>query len=42
MYLEDGTMGRAACPSGATGIYGACEFRDGDKGFYMGKGVRTL
>ena len=33
VYLEDGTMGRAAVPSGAsTGIYEACELRDGDKG----------
>ena len=42
VYLEDGTMGRAAVPSGAsTGIYEACELRDGDKGRYMGKGVLT-
>ena len=40
VYLEDGTMGRAAVPSGAsTGIYEACELRDGDKGRYKGKGV---
>jgi enolase len=40
--LEDGTMGRAAVPSGAsTGIYEACELRDGDKSRYMGKGVET-
>ncbi len=40
VYLEDGTMGRAAVPSGAsTGIYEACELRDGDKGRYNGKGV---
>ncbi len=40
VYLEDGTVGRAAVPSGAsTGIYEACELRDGDKGRYMGKGV---
>ena len=40
VYLEDGTMGRAAVPSGAsTGIYEACELRDGDKGRYGGKGV---
>ena len=33
-------MGRAAVPSGAsTGIYEACELRDGDKGRYLGKGV---
>ena len=42
VYLEDGTMGRAAVPSGAsTGIYEACELRDGDKGRYQGKGVVT-
>ena len=42
VYLEDGTMGRAAVPSGAsTGIYEACELRDGDKGRYNGKGVQT-
>lgn len=40
VYLEDGTMGRAAVPSGAsTGIYEACELRDGDKSRYLGKGV---
>ncbi|MFL4471331.1 phosphopyruvate hydratase [Tateyamaria armeniaca] len=39
--LEDGTMGRAAVPSGAsTGAYEAVERRDGDKSRYMGKGVR--
>ncbi|MFD1341371.1 phosphopyruvate hydratase [Litorisediminicola beolgyonensis] len=38
--LEDGTMGRAAVPSGAsTGAYEAVERRDGDKSRYMGKGV---
>ena len=38
VYLEDGTMGRAAVPSGAsTGIYEACELRDGDKSRYSGK-----
>ena len=42
VYLEDGTMGRAAVPSGAsTGIYEACELRDGDKSRYMGKGVEN-
>ena len=42
VYLEDGTVGRAAVPSGAsTGIYEACELRDGDKGRYLGKGVLT-
>ena len=40
VYLEDGTMGRAAVPSGAsTGIYVAVELRDGNKDYYMGKGV---
>lgn len=38
--LEDGTIGRAAVPSGAsTGAHEACELRDGDKGRYLGKGV---
>jgi len=38
--LEDGTMGRAAVPSGAsTGQHEAVELRDGDKARYMGKGV---
>ena len=38
--LEDGTVGRAAVPSGAsTGVHEACELRDGDKGRYLGKGV---
>ena len=37
--LEDGTMGRAAVPSGAsTGAYEAVEKRDGDKSRYTGKG----
>lgn len=40
VYLEDGSMGRAAVPSGAsTGAYEAVELRDGDKGRYLGKGV---
>ena len=40
--LSDGTVGRAIAPSGAsTGIYEACELRDGDKGRYLGKGVQT-
>ncbi|SFR04197.1 phosphopyruvate hydratase [Poseidonocella sedimentorum] len=39
--LEDGSMGRAAVPSGAsTGAHEAVERRDGDKSRYMGKGVR--
>ncbi|NOX72408.1 MAG: phosphopyruvate hydratase [Alphaproteobacteria bacterium] len=38
--LEDGTMGRAAVPSGAsTGAHEAVELRDGDKSRYGGKGV---
>ena len=38
--LDDGTVGRAAVPSGAsTGMYEACELRDGDKSRYNGKGV---
>ena len=43
VYVEADTgafMGRAAVPSGAsTGIFEACELRDGDKDRYMGKGV---
>ena len=40
VYLEDGTVGRAAVPSGAsTGMYEAVELRDGDKNQYLGKGV---
>ncbi len=39
--LDDGTMGRAAVPSGAsTGAHEAVEKRDGDKSRYLGKGVR--
>ncbi len=42
VYLEDGVMGRAAVPSGAsTGVHEACELRDGDKSRYLGKGVLT-
>jgi enolase len=38
--LEDGSMGRAAVPSGAsTGAHEAVELRDGDKSIYLGKGV---
>jgi enolase len=38
--LEDGSMGRAAVPSGAsTGAHEAVELRDGDKKRYLGKGV---
>lgn len=37
---QNGTLGRAAVPSGAsTGIHEAVELRDNDKGIYMGKGV---
>jgi enolase len=40
VVLSDGTLGRAAVPSGAsTGIYEAVELRDGDKSRYLGKGV---
>jgi len=40
VYLEDGTMGRAAVPSGAsTGENEAIELRDGTKNRYLGKGV---
>ena len=40
VYIENGIMGRAAVPSGAsTGKYEAVELRDGDKGIYLGKGV---
>jgi len=42
VYLDDGTMGRAAVPSGAsTGMYEAVELRDGDKDKFLGKGVLT-
>ncbi|WP_165246498.1 phosphopyruvate hydratase [Paludisphaera soli] len=41
VVLADGTLGRAAVPSGAsTGIYEAVELRDGDKKRYLGKGVQ--
>ena len=40
VILEDGSMGRAAVPSGAsTGAHEAVEKRDGDKKRYGGKGV---
>ena len=40
VVLEDGTIGRAAVPSGAsTGIFEAVELRDDDKSKYLGKGV---
>ena len=39
--LDDGTIARAAVPSGAsTGAFEALELRDGDKGRYLGKGVQ--
>src|SRR4030081_3473921 len=41
VVLEDGSMGRAAVPSGAsTGAHEAVELRDGDKARYLGKGVQ--
>src|SRR4030081_2677487 len=41
VVLEDGTLGRAAVPSGAsTGAHEAVELRDGDKKRYLGKGVK--
>jgi enolase len=41
VVLEDGSLGRAAVPSGAsTGAHEAVELRDGDKKRYLGKGVR--
>ncbi|RLD42631.1 MAG: phosphopyruvate hydratase [Bacteroidetes bacterium] len=40
VYTENGIVGRAAVPSGAsTGVHEAVELRDGDKGTYLGKGV---
>ncbi len=40
VYLADGSMGRAAVPSGAsTGEHEAVELRDGDKSRYLGKGA---
>lgn len=40
VVLEDGSVGRAAVPSGAsTGAYEAVELRDGDKAIYNGRGV---
>ncbi len=40
VFLDDGSIGRAAVPSGAsTGAHEAVELRDGDKSRYMGKGV---
>jgi enolase len=40
VITDEGAMGRAAVPSGAsTGVHEAVELRDGDKGIYLGKGV---
>jgi enolase len=40
VHLSDGSMGRAAVPSGAsTGVHEAVELRDGNSSFYMGKSV---
>ena len=40
VFLEDGSVGRAGVPSGAsTGEHEAIELRDGDKDRYVGKGV---
>ena len=42
VFLEDGSMGRAAVPSGAsTGTNEAVELRDNDTSRYLGKGVLT-
>ncbi|MDK2919499.1 MAG: enolase [Candidatus Petromonas sp.] len=41
VYLEDGSMGRAIVPSGAsTGAFEAVELRDGEKDRFLGKGVQ--
>ncbi len=41
VLTENGVLGRAAVPSGAsTGVHEAVELRDGDKSEYLGKGVR--
>ena len=40
VYTDQGAMGRAAVPSGAsTGVHEACELRDGDKSIFLGKRV---
>ena len=40
VITENGVLGRAAVPSGAsTGVHEAVELRDGDKAVYLGKGV---
>jgi len=41
VLLKDGSIGRAAVPSGAsTGVHEALELRDGDEQRYLGKGVQ--
>src|SRR5690554_6705153 len=41
VYTDQGAVGRAAVPSGAsTGVHEAMELRDNDKGYYLGKGVQ--
>ncbi len=41
VFTSNGVLGRAAVPSGAsTGIHEAVELRDGDEGYYLGKGVQ--
>jgi enolase len=43
VVLEDGSIGQAAVPSGAsTGEHEAVELRDGDKSRYVGKGVLNV
>ena len=40
VYTDEGAVGRAAVPSGAsTGVHEACELRDGDKNYFLGQGV---
>lgn len=40
VYTDQGALGRAAVPSGAsTGVHEACELRDGDKSMFLGKSV---
>ena len=40
VYTDQGAIGRAAVPSGAsTGVHEACELRDGDKSLFLGKSV---
>ena len=42
VVLDDGSLGRAAVPSGAsTGAFEACELRDGEADRYLGKGVQN-